>query len=147
MDKTQIDIVARRYSKRSLLIIVALTVVALGVYALTGGTPSLLVSIAVSLVFSLIAMVAYAASWKSVARSSTPQGTGLAKFYLAAPVLRIVAAVAVVAVYYLAVRRQNDYRTLVLTFTAVFFAFYLVLMIFDCVYFAQVEKHNKTIVK
>lgn len=145
MEKTQIDVVARRYSKYALLIVVILTAMAFGVFLLMGSHSGLLVSIAISLVFSLVATKAYEVSWKSLARSS--QSMGLAKFYLAAPVLRIIAAVAVMAVYYLVIRRQDDYRVLMLTFTAVFFSFYLVLMIFDCVYFAQVEKHKKTIVK
>lgn len=145
MEKTQIDVVARRYSKYALLIVVILTAMALGVSLFMGSHSGLLVSIAISLVFSLVATKAYEVSWKSLARSS--QSMGLAKFYLAAPVLRIIAAVAVMAVYYLVIRRQDDYRVLMLTFTAVFFSFYLVLMIFDCVYFAQVEKHKKTIVK
>jgi len=144
MEKNQIDLTARRYVRYSLLIMAVMTAVAAIVYALTGNS-LVLVSTVVSLVFSLVAMAAYAAAWKSLARSSAM--TALVKFYLAAPVLRIIAAIAVLLIYYMVVRHEADYKAMTVTFMVVFFAYYLVLMIFDCVYFAQVEKHNKTIVK
>mgnify|MGYP007069856143 CR=1 FL=1 len=143
-----IDDIARRYRRLSLWLIAAMAVPPL---LLLGGSQyestQLACNIVVSALFSLVTMVAYGAAWHSLAKSSP---TALAKFYLAAPILRMLAAVAVMLVFY-AVHRNDvsphgtepAIRGLMLGFTAVFFAFYFVQMIFESVYFAQVEKHNK----
>ncbi|CUQ35991.1 Uncharacterised protein [Segatella copri] len=69
----------------------------------------------VSAIFSLAASTAYGEAWKAVAKSSP---ANLAKFYLAALVLKLI-------------------------FTAIFALFYVVLLVFDCIYFARVEKKNR----
>ena len=89
----------------------------------------------VSAIFSLIASTAYGEAWKAIAKSSP---ANLAKFYLAAMVLKMMAGVLVFLIYILVCDRQN-----ILGFTAIFALFYVVLLVFDCIYFARVEKKNR----
>jgi hypothetical protein len=63
----------------------------------------------------------------------------LTRFYLVAPAIRMMVAILVVVAYCLIVRQ----REAILHFVYIFLAFYVVLLIFDCIYFAQMEMRNK----
>lgn len=89
----------------------------------------------VSALFSIIASTAYGEAWKAIAKSSP---TNLAKFYLAALVIKMVAGTLVFLVYVLLCDKQN-----ILGFTAIFALFYVALLVFDCIYFARVEKKSR----
>lgn len=89
----------------------------------------------VSAIFSLAASTAYGEAWKAVAKSSP---ANLAKFYMAALVIKMMAGTLVFLIYVLVCDRQN-----ILGFTAIFALFYVVLLVFDCIYFARVEKKNR----
>lgn len=89
----------------------------------------------VSAIFSLAASTAYGEAWKAVAKSSP---ANLARFYMAALVLKLMAGTLVFLIYVLVCDRQN-----ILGFTAIFALFYVVLLVFDCIYFARVEKKNR----
>lgn len=89
----------------------------------------------VSAIFSLVASTAYGEAWKAVAKSSP---ANLAKFYLAALVLKLMAGTLVFLIYVLVCDKQN-----ILGFTVIFALFYVVLLVFDCIYFARVEKKNR----
>lgn len=89
----------------------------------------------VSAIFSLVASTAYGEAWKAVAKSSP---ANLAKFYLAAMMLKMMAGVLVFLIYVLVCDKQN-----ILGFTSIFALFYVVLLVFDCIYFARVEKKNR----
>ena len=88
----------------------------------------------VSAIFSLVASTAYGEAWKAVAKSSP---ANLAKFYMAALVIKMVAGTLVFLIYVLVCDKQN-----ILGFTAIFALFYVVLLVFDCIYFSRVEKKN-----
>ena len=88
----------------------------------------------VSAIFSLVASTAYGEAWKAVAKSSP---ANLAKFYMAALVIKMVAGTLVFLIYVLTCDKQN-----ILGFTAIFALFYVVLLVFDCIYFSRVEKKN-----
>ena len=89
----------------------------------------------VSAIFSLVASTAYGEAWKAVAKSSP---ANLAKFYMAALVIKMVTGTLVFLIYVLVCDKQN-----ILGFTAIFALFYVVLLVFDCIYFARVEKKNR----
>ena len=89
----------------------------------------------VSAIFSLVASTAYGEAWKAVAKSSP---ANLAKFYLAALVLKLMAGTLVFLIYVLVCDRQK-----ILGFTVIFALFYVVLLVFDCIYFARVEKKSR----
>ena len=89
----------------------------------------------VSAIFSLVASTAYGEAWKAVAKSSP---ANLAKFYLAAMMLKMMAGVLVFLIYVLVCDKQN-----ILGFTAIFALFYVVLLVVNCIYFARVEKKSR----
>ena len=89
----------------------------------------------VSAIFSLVASTAYGEAWKAVAKSSP---ANLAKFYLAALVIKMVAGTLVFLIYVLTCDKQN-----ILGFTVIFALFYVMLLVFDCIYFARVEKKSR----
>ena len=97
--------------------------------------PQVVNPLVVSAIFSLVASTAYGEAWKAVAKSSP---ANLAKFYMAALVIKMVAGTLVFLIYVLVCDRQN-----ILGFTAIFALFYVVLLVFDCIYFARVEKKNR----
>lgn len=97
--------------------------------------PQVVNPLVVSAIFSLVASTAYGEAWKAVAKSSP---ANLAKFYLAAMMLKMMAGVLVFLIYVLVCDKQN-----ILGFTAIFALFYVVLLVFDCIYFARVEKKNR----
>ena len=89
----------------------------------------------VSAIFSLVASTAYGEAWKAVAKSSP---ANLAKFYLAEMVLKLMAGTLVLLIYVLVCDRQN-----ILCFTVIFVLFYIMLLVFDCIYIARVEKKSR----
>lgn len=97
--------------------------------------PQVVNPLVVSAIFSLVASTAYGEAWKAVAKSSP---ANLAKFYMAALVIKMVAGTLVFLIYVLVCDKQN-----ILGFTAIFALFYVVLLVFDCIYFARVEKKNR----
>ena len=97
--------------------------------------PQVVNPLVVSVLFSLVASTAYGEAWKAVAKSSP---ANLAKFYMAALVIKMVAGTLVFLIYVLVCDKQN-----ILGFTAIFALFYVVLLVFDCIYFARVEKKNR----
>ena len=147
MEAKEIDAIGHKYYKLSLWIIAGLTLLML---LLLGGSPywnsSVLNAILISAAFSFLTSIAYEASWKGIAKSSP---SSLTKFYLAAPALRMMAAVLLVLVYFIVNRSATNVdgtpaiRSMMLKFTFIFLAYYIALLVLDCVYFAKVEKRNK----
>ena len=89
----------------------------------------------VSAIFSLVCNTAYGACWLAVAKSSP---SNLAKFYLAASVLKMMAAALVFLVYVLVCDKSD-----IVGFTAIFMLFYVVTLVFDCIYFVRIEKKSR----
>ncbi|MDD5862526.1 MAG: hypothetical protein PUD15_08235 [Prevotella sp.] len=125
----------KRYRKGSLWIIAAMMLIVLVIIRVTNEF-FLVGGLVVTVVFSLPCSIVYGKAWEAVARRSPRQ---LAKFYLVAGTLRMLAAVLVFLVYVLL---HRDTGTL-LGFTALFAGFYLVLLLFDCIFFARIEKKFK----
>ncbi len=86
----------------------------------------------VSAIYSLVSSTAYGEAWTAIAKSSP---ANLAKFYLVASALKMMAAVVVFLIYVVVCDKQN-----ILGFTAIFVLFYVVLLVFDCIFFARIEK-------
>lgn len=128
-----IDRVGRQYNKVSLWIIAALTLIGLFVIQLTGKM-SLINSLLLSAVYSLITCWIYGKTWKNVARKSP---NVLTRFYMAASALRMILAFVVVLLMIVILR--NDIPTME-GYVCVFAAFYILMLIFDSVYFARIEK-------
>ena len=96
---------------------------------------SLLNALAVSAIYSIVINLLYVFFWKKVAKSASGI---IARFYLGASALRLMTAALVV----LAFCMLNDGKEVIRNFIIVFFAFYIVMLIFDSVFFARIEKYN-----
>lgn len=128
-----------RYKQISLWLTAAVALAVLFVCRLSAQCDDMIAQVVnplvVSVIFSLVASTAYGEAWKAVAKSSP---ANLAKFYLAAMMLKMMAGVLVFLIYVLVCGKQN-----ILGFTVIFALFYVVLLVFDCIYFARVEKKNR----
>ena len=136
MEKEFIRQTARRYKKYTLWMIVGLFLVILFACRVSKSCDDIIAQVvnplAVSAIFSLIASTAYGEAWQAIAKSSP---ANLAKFYLAASALKMMAAAVVFLIYVLV-----SAKTYVLGFTLIFALYYVVLLVFDCLYFSRVEK-------
>lgn len=128
--------VVKRYFQQALWIVVAASFLVMLLMQFLGDaalywpiTQALLVTV----IFSFVATLAYGYAWKAVAKSSP---TNLTKFYLVGSALRLMAALLVFLVYALVIRE----KTAVLWFTGIFVGFYLVLLLYDSLYFTGIEK-------
>ncbi len=131
-----IDSIYRLYNKVSLWLIAAALLVGLLVMQVTSDlrlVNSLLFTAAYSLVVTLI----YGICWRSLARRSL---NVLTHFYMAASALRMILALVVVLAGMAILR---DSKPQLLGFVGIFVSFYLLLLIFDCLFFARVEKNKK----
>ena len=90
----------------------------------------------ISAVFSLLTASIDGGAWKAIAIHSPAV---LGKFYLSASALRMLLAFLVILVYALVVKNRQE----IISFAVIFMIFYLVLLAFDTIYFARLEKNNK----
>ena len=142
MDKEQlqhIKQVGRKYKQISLWLTAAMALAILFACRISAQCDHIIGQVVnplvVSAIFSLVASTAYGEAWTSVAKSSP---ANLAKFYLAASALKMMLGAVVFLVYVVVCDKAN-----ILGFAAIFALFYVVLLVFDCIYFARVEKKNK----
>lgn len=136
MDINLIDNTSRRYCKYGIWLTSALTFAVIIAISVNWLDISLVSALAVSALYSIIVNLAYGSLWKRIAKSAP--GT-MAKFYLAASALRLITAALVVIVF--CVINRSD-KELIRNFIFVFFTFYLVMLVFDSVFFARIEKNN-----
>ena len=127
--------VYKKYYKNNLWIIAGLYLIGLLVVQLTQQTAYINL-LTISAVYSLITSSIYGGAWKAIAIQSP---TVMNNFYLAGSGFRMLLAFLTVVVYAIVVKE----RTMVIGFVVIFMIFYLVLLVFDTVYFYKVEKNNK----
>ncbi|MBR1687517.1 MAG: hypothetical protein IJ710_03175 [Prevotella sp.] len=134
--KEQVDIVktVSQYYRQALLILAALTLG--GVLAGVATPISIMSAIGISLVFQLFCTVAYGQAWKAIARRSPET---LPKLYLAGSAFRLMAAAIVLLIC--CVVNRNDVAAL-RWLAVVFIAYYIVMLIFDAIFFAKVSKNS-----
>lgn len=128
--------VVKRYFQQVLWIVVAASFLVMLLMQFLGDTAlywPITQALLVTVIFSFVATLAYGYAWKAVAKSSP---TNLTKFYLVGSALRLMAALLVFLVYALVIRE----KTAVLWFTGIFVGFYLVLLLYDSLYFTGIEK-------
>ncbi len=137
MTAEEVNKTAKRYNKAALYIIVALTLIGLLLVQVTFSY-ELILSLVFSSVYSLLTSVAYGNVWKHMAIGGTDK---LTKFYLGGSVVKMLLALIVVVAGLFLLRSSKD---LLLGFTAIFAAFFMVLLAFDCVFFARIAKSNSS---
>lgn len=136
MDILDIEAIERKYNKISIWLISGLTLGGLllaQALVHTNFTTPLIIS---AVVFSILNSL-YGKSWKAIAIKAP---NVLGKFYLIGSMVRMFATLTAIVVGIL-IYRQNKEMTI--AYVAVFVVFYLVTLVFDSVYFFQVEKNNK----
>jgi len=139
MEKQQIQQIARKYRQISLWLTAGVALAILFACRVSAQCDSILPQVvnplAVSAIFSLVCSTAYGEAWQAIAKSSP---TNLAKFYLAASALKMMVAAVTFLIYVVVCDKSN-----IIGFTAIFMLFYIVLLVFDCIYFARVEKKSR----
>lgn len=94
---------------------------------------SIVNALAISALYTVFINSIYVVFWRKMAKTSPNVMT---KFYLAASALRLVSAAFVVTAYCLICHDKNSIRD----FALLFMSFYIVMLVFDSVFFAHVEK-------
>lgn len=122
-----------RYQRQSLMIICGLFLIGLLV-AQVAVMPQLITPLIVSAIFSLVIDLADAAIWRRVA-SRSPES--LPTFFMGVSGFRMLLAIGVMFVYYLATDRGD-----MLTFFVVFLVFYVVLLIHHALFFARGQQEK-----
>lgn len=121
------------YIIQSLTIIAVMTVLALLSAGVWGSLSMIGVPLAVAAGFQVFASLTYGLAWRAVASGSS---ASLPTFYLAASGLRMIAGIATVLIYLFLADDEMQIRF----FVFLFLAYYLVLLIYDTLYFVRVEK-------
>ena len=135
MDVNFIEQTSKRYCKYGIWLTTTLTLLALGAMGLNFLEMASLSAIVVSAIYSLVVIFAYCAAWKGVATTSP---SNMTKFYLAASGIRFITAALVVIAYCL----LSKDKVIIRNFVLLFFAYYAIMLVFDSVFFARVEKCN-----
>lgn len=128
----KVDITSKRYFKYSLWLIAALTLLCSAAISMNVLKYSIVNALAISALYTVFINSIYVVFWRKMAKTSPNVMT---KFYLAASALRLVSAVVVTA-YCLICHDKNSIRD----FALLFMSFYIVMLVFDSVFFAHVEK-------
>lgn len=130
----KIDITSKRYYKYSLWLIAALTLICSAAISINLLSISFINALAISALYTILINSVYVSFWRKIAKSSPNIMT---RFYLAASVLRLIPAALVVTVYCIICRDKNSIRD----FALLFMAYYIVMLVFDSIFFARVEKY------
>ena len=130
-----IDKTTSLYNKVSLWIICALTLA--GFLAMQVMCKDVLLgTLVVSAGFHLVCSISYGQAWKAVARRSPET---LPKLYLASSAFRLILAAMVMLVWCF-INRGNLQS--IKWFAAVFIIYYVVMLVFDAIFFAKVSKNS-----
>lgn len=96
---------------------------------------SLLAANTISFVFQLLLVAAFGTAWEKVVKTSPKS---LPVLYMSATGLRLLLAAAVLLVYMFANRGSES----LLAFSAVFVLYYIIILIYDTVFFVSAEKKH-----
>ena len=136
MDIKQIDKTSKRYIKQSLWIVAAITFATSIAISVNWLNVSLTKALAIIALYTVIINLTYGYTWKHIAKSAP---TAIGRFYLAASSARLITSAIVIISFCLI--NQND-REGIRSFILLFIAYYLVMLIFDSIFFAHIEKNN-----
>jgi hypothetical protein len=140
MDAKQLNLVSKRYCKYGLWLTTALTLLVILSVSVGWLEMKFITSVAICAVYTVVITFAYSLAWRRLGKVSSGMMT---KFYLAAPAIRLITAALVVVSFCMLNKVKEDIRGFVL----LFFVFYMMMLIFDCVFFARIERTNNLNVK
>lgn len=127
--------IASLYNKVALWIIASLTILALLAEQIVQKEVFTL-SIVFSAVYFLVVLMLNGLCWSKAARRS---GNSLTRFYFASSAVRMLLAFVVVLVVYFILRSN---KTQTIGFALIFSTYYVLLLIFDCIFFSHIEKKH-----
>lgn len=130
----RIDIASKKYFKYNIWLVAALTLLCSAAISINLFDNSIVNALAISALYTVLINFVYVSVWRKIAKSSP---NVMAKFYLGASAFRLITAALVVVVYCLICRDKNSIRN----FSLLFMAFYVVMLVFDSIFFARVEKY------
>lgn len=127
--------IAGLYHKVLLWIIATVTIIAFLAEQIVQ-TNAFTLSIVFSAVYFLVVMMLNGKCWCKAARQSS---NTLTRFYFASSAVRMLLAFVVVLVGAFMLRAD---KTQTLGFALIFAAYYVLLLIFDCIFFSRIEKKH-----
>lgn len=134
MDKPKVIArAAHQFFKYGLWMVVAMTIIGLMTVQIIV-RDSLIYPLLFTAVYSLLSVWLYKICWKAIALRS-PQV--LTRFYLSGSVIQMILALIIETVGIL-VLRGNTFQ--VLGFAIIFASFYLLILIYECIFFSRIEK-------
>lgn len=126
---------ATLYNKVALWIIAALTFIGLLAERIAV-RDAFTYSIVFSAVYFLVVTLANGLCWRKAARKAD---NSLTRFYFASSAVRMLLAFVVLLIGFFTLHSD---KTRVLGFALIFAAYYVLLLIFDCIFFSQIEKKH-----
>ena len=135
VDKALIKKIADRHLIYTVLLVVLLTVLSMVALEFLDAK-QYVTEMKICTYFSFIVGLIYNRSWKKVEQG---EKLDMTKFYLIASGVRMFIAALTVLIYCVVVREAQP----VLYFVTLFLTFYFIMLVFDSVFFAHVEKGNK----
>lgn len=136
-----IDVITKTYRKISLWLSVGITLLILlaGQIMTSGNTfiGNTIGIVVIAVLYFIITNIVTSNAWIKAARKTD---NSLTRFYIVAPMIKMVVAL-VVILFIIISRRYN--KTVMLESVSVFAIYYVVQLLFDCIYYSRVEKNKK----
>ncbi len=136
-----IDVITKTYRKISLWLSVGITLLILlaGQIMTSGNTfiGNTIGIVVMAVLYFIITNIVTSNAWIKAARKTD---NSLTRFYIVAPMIKMVVAL-VVILFIIISRRYN--KTVMLESVSVFAIYYVVQLLFDCIYYSRVEKNKK----
>lgn len=133
LDENTIKKLSGKYIVQCLLLTTLLALVGIAVMFIMN--IGLVAPLAVSYIYNIIVSMLYIAIWRVVMKYSRDSALQL---YLGGTGVRLITAMFVVLAYSIAVEDKPER----LTFAAVFCIFYMVMLIYDTMFFVKIEREN-----
>lgn len=130
---TDVIKLSKRYLRQGIMLVAGMFFISL-IIMRVWNLYDILNPLIISVVFSLVIIFSEAIIWSRIA-AKNPQN--LTSFYTAVSGFRMLLALAVMLIYYIAVGRET-----MLTFFIVFVVFYFVLLVHHAIYFAKVSNKS-----
>lgn len=136
-----VDVITKTYRKISLWLSVGITLLILlaGQIMTSGNTfiGNTIGIVVMAVLYFIITNIVTSNAWIKAARKTD---NSLTRFYIVAPMIKMV--VALVVILFIIISRCYN-KTVMLESVSVFAIYYVVQLLFDCIYYSRVEKNKK----
>lgn len=136
-----VDGITKTYRKISLWLSVGITLlIFLAGQIITSGNTFIRNTIGIvviAVLYFLIANIVTSGAWAKAARKTE---NSMTRFYIVAPMIKMVTAL--VVILFIIISERNN-KTVMLESVSVFAGYYIVQLLFDCIYYSRVEKNKR----